>query len=433
MQRHESYKPSGVKWIGDVPAHWDVRPGFTCFDENKDRNKRLTEKTVLSLSYGRIIVKSEEKMTGLVPESFDTYQLIKPGDIVIRTTDLQNDKTSLRVGLAKDKGMITSAYLGLRCKPEINPEYVFRLLESYDALKVFYGMGSGLRQNIDFWDFKRLPIPLPPRAEQDRMVTFLDQRTAEIDTAIAKKDRQIELLKEQQNILVGRAATQGLDLATDALPKKGFESGPSPSHWKKLKLKYCVDLLPGFAFKSTAYTNDETDIPLLRGVNINPGRLNWRETVYWPRSKIEDSSIYFLSTGDLVIGMDRPWVAGGIRVAAISSENLPCLLLQRVARLRAKAEVTQGYLELILTSKSFLSYFEPMLTGISVPHISHDQIGNFEARLPPLDEQEAICGHVSNIKTTYKMAIAHESKTLESLIELKSTLVSEVVTGKIKL
>ena len=84
MQRHESYKPSGVKWIGDVPAHWDVRPGFTCFDENKDRNKRLTEKTVLSLSYGRIVVKPEEKMTGLVPESFDTYQLIQPGDIVIR-------------------------------------------------------------------------------------------------------------------------------------------------------------------------------------------------------------------------------------------------------------------------------------------------------------------------------------------------------------
>lgn len=432
MQRYERYKPSGVKWIGDIPAHWEVRPGFTCFDENKDRNKRLTEKTVLSLSYGRIVVKSEDKMTGLVPESFDTYQLIKPGDIVIRTTDLQNDKTSLRVGLAKDKGMITSAYLGLRCKPEINPAYVFRLLESYDALKVFYGMGSGLRQNIDFWDFKRLPIPLPPRTEQDRMVTFLDQRTAEIDTAIAKKDRQIGLLKEQQNILIGRVATQGLGLETDALPEKGFESSPAPSHWKKLKLKYCIDLLPGFAFRSTAYTNDETDIPLLRGVNINPGQLNWRETVYWPRSKIEDSSIYFLSAGDLVIGMDRPWVAGGIRVAAISSENLPCLLLQRVARLRAKAEITQSYLELILTSQSFLSYFEPMLTGISVPHISHDQIGNFEARLPPLDEQEAICGHVNNIKKTYKMAIDHESKTLESLIELKSTLVSEVVTGKIK-
>lgn len=432
MQRHESYKPSGVKWIGEVPSHWDVRPGFTCFDENKDQNKKLTEKTVLSLSYGRIVVKPEEKMTGLVPESFDTYQLIKPGDIVIRTTDLQNDKTSLRVGLARDKGMITSAYLGLRCKPEINPEYVFRLLESYDALKVFYGMGSGLRQNIDFWDFKRLPVLLPPRDEQNRIVTFLDQKTAEIDAAITKKKQLMELLMEQQSILIGRAVTQGIFLGADVSRSESGDNGSIPSHWKKLKLKYCVDLLPGFAFKSTSYTTDEADIPLLRGVNINPGQLNWRETVYWPRSKIEDSSIYFLSAGDLVIGMDRPWVAGGIRVAAISSDNLPCLLLQRVARLRAKIGITQGYLELVLTSKSFLSYFEPMLTGISVPHISHDQIGDFEARLPSLDEQEAICAHVSNIKSKYKMAITHESKTLESLIELKSTLVCEVVTGEIK-
>lgn len=432
MQRYVSYKPSGVKWIGDVPTHWDVRPGFTCFDENKDRNKKLTEKTVLSLSYGRIIVKSKEKMTGLVPESFDTYQLIKPGDIVIRTTDLQNDKTSLRVGLAKDKGMITSAYLGLRCKPEINPEYVFRLLESYDSLKVFYGMGSGLRQNIDFWDFKRLPVPLPPHDEQNRIVAFLDQKTVDIDAAITKKKLLIELLKEQQSILIGRAVAQGLSLGSDASHDERGEIGSTPSHWSTLKLKYCIDLLPGFAFKSTAYTNHETDIPLLRGVNINPGQLNWRETVYWPKSKIEDSSSYFLSAGDLVIGMDRPWVADGIRVAAISSENLPCLLLQRVARLRAKKGITQGYLELVLTSKSFLSYFEPMLTGISVPHISHEQIGNFEARLPSLDEQEAICAYVRNIKNQYKMAIAHESKTLESLIELKSTLVSEVVTGKIK-
>ena len=211
MQRYESYKPSGVKWLGDVPAHWEVRPGFTCFKENKDRNKGLVENTVLSLSYGRIVIKPEEKLTGLVPESFESYQLVKPGDIVIRTTDLQNDQTSLRVGYAKDKGMITSAYLGLRCHLEINPEYVFRLLESYDALKVFYGMGSGLRQNIDFWDFKRLPVPLPPRDEQDRIVVFLDQNTAEIDAAIAKKERLIELLDEQKSILINSLVTKGVN------------------------------------------------------------------------------------------------------------------------------------------------------------------------------------------------------------------------------
>lgn len=199
------------------------------------------ESTVLSLSYGRIVIKPEEKLTGLVPESFESYQLIKPGDIVIRTTDLQNDQTSLRVGYAKNKGMITSAYLGLRCYPKINPEYVFRLLESYDALKVFYGMGSGLRQNIDFWDFKRLPVPLPPRDEQDRIVAFLDQKTTEIDAAISKKEQLIELLNEQRGVLIDNAVTRGVMSDVEMQPSNLAGIEFVPAHWQVLQLKRVVE------------------------------------------------------------------------------------------------------------------------------------------------------------------------------------------------
>lgn len=432
MQHYESYKPSGVKWIGNIPSHWEIKPGFTCFKENKNRNKGLIEKTVLSLSYGRIVVKPEEKLTGLVPETFESYQLIEPGDVVIRTTDLQNDKTSLRVGLAKDKGMITSAYLGLRCNSSINPTFIFRLLETYDALKIFYGMGSGLRQNIDFWDFKRLPILLPLRPEQDRIVSFLDQKTAEIDTAIAKKDRLIEMLQEQKNILINQAITRGLNSAAQMRQSEAEWEEEVPSHWQRLRLKYCIDLLPGFAFKSSMYSTSETDISLLRGVNINPGRLNWKEAVYWPKYKLSEFSDYLLAEGDLVIGMDRPWVSGGIRVAPVTKADLPCLLLQRVARLRAKGKIRQDFLELILTSQSFLSYFGPMLTGVSVPHISPEQIGNFFVNLPPISEQEEICTYVAKVKDLSSKAISYEVKSLASLAELKVALVADVVTGKIK-
>lgn len=432
MQRHESYKPSGVKWLGDVPSHWDVQALRAVTQLKSDRNQ--PDLPVLSVyrEYGVIRKDSRDDNHNATSLDTSTYKVVQPGDLVVNKMKAWQGS----MGVSAHEGIVSPAYITCATKSErVLPGYLHFLLRSSSLMGVYNSLSYGVRVgqwDMHYEDFKQIPIPLPSKDEQGRIVAFLDEKMAQIDAAIAKKVRLIELLKEQQNILIGRAATQGLGLGTDALPENRFESSPTPSHWKKLKLKYCVDLLPGFAFKSTAYTNDETDIPLLRGVNINPGQLNWRETVYWPRSKIEESSIYFLSAGDLVIGMDRPWVADGIRVAAISSEYLPCLLLQRVARLRAKAGVTQGYLELILTSKSFLSYFEPMLTGISVPHISHDQIGNFEARLPPLDEQEAICGHVSNIKKKYKMAVAHESKILESLIELKSTLVSEAVTGKIK-
>jgi len=109
-------KDSGVDWIGQIPAHWVVGPGRICIYENEEKNMRLKEKQVLSLSYGRVIVKTEDKLTGLVPESFETYQIVRPGDIIVRGTDLQNDVTSLRTGLAKDRGIITSAYINLRPK-----------------------------------------------------------------------------------------------------------------------------------------------------------------------------------------------------------------------------------------------------------------------------------------------------------------------------
>ncbi|HHV6726899.1 TPA: restriction endonuclease subunit S, partial [Haemophilus influenzae] len=104
-------KDSGVEWIGQVPEHWELTIGMNVFRENKRDNKGMKENTVLSLSYGKIIIKPEEKLFGLVPESFETYQIVEPNDIIIRCTDLQNDQTSLRTGLAQDKGIITSAYL----------------------------------------------------------------------------------------------------------------------------------------------------------------------------------------------------------------------------------------------------------------------------------------------------------------------------------
>lgn len=115
------------------------------------------EDNVLSLSYGNIIRRNVEDNFGLMPESFNTYQIVKSGDVILRLTDLQNDKRSLRVGLAKEGGIITSAYLSLRGKSDVDPSYLYQLLHSYDTTKVFYGMSGGLRQSMKFEDFRRLP------------------------------------------------------------------------------------------------------------------------------------------------------------------------------------------------------------------------------------------------------------------------------------
>ena len=200
-------KDSGVEWIGQVPEHWELTIGMNVFRENKRDNKGMKENTVLSLSYGKIIIKPEEKLFGLVPESFETYQIVEPNDIIIRCTDLQNDQTSLRTGLAQDKGIITSAYLNLKVINNYSSKFLHYYLHVLDITKVLYKFGSGLRQNLSFLDFKRLPIIDIPLAEQQQIADYLDAQIIKIDQAIALKTAHIEKLKEYKSVLINDVVT----------------------------------------------------------------------------------------------------------------------------------------------------------------------------------------------------------------------------------
>jgi len=200
-------RDSGVEWIGKIPKHWEVKPGFTFFSENKRTNKGMIEEQVLSLSYGKIIIKPKAKLVGLVPESFETYQIVEPGDIIVRCMDLQNDKTSLRTGLAKDKGIITSAYLNLKVAGNQNSQYLHYYLHTIDTTKVIYKYGTGLRQNLSFIDFKRMPVLDVPLEEQVGIVDYIEKESAKIDQAIALNQQKIEKLREYKATLINSAVT----------------------------------------------------------------------------------------------------------------------------------------------------------------------------------------------------------------------------------
>ena len=179
-------KDSGIEWIGEIPNSWNVMFAFQCFDQVKNKNTGMTETNLLSLSYGKIKRKSIDAVEGLLPESFETYNVIKENDIVLRLTDLQNDHKSLRVGLAKAKGIITSAYVTLRNKSKNLPEYMYYYLHSFDISKGFYGMGAGVRQGLNWEELKHLKLLSPSLGEQQRIVKYLDLQCERIETIIQK-------------------------------------------------------------------------------------------------------------------------------------------------------------------------------------------------------------------------------------------------------
>lgn len=195
-------KYSGIEWIGEIPEDWEIHPIYYYFDERKHKNSPCKEKNLLSLSYGNIIRKDINALGGLLPESFNTYNIIEKDDIVIRPTDLQNDKRSLRTGLCKEHGIITSAYITLKPKKDVNSQYYHYLLHSYDIEKVFYNMGNGVRQGLNYSEFKKLLIISPKLEEQKNIVEYLDSRCTTTDKIISTKKQQLEKLEEYKKSLI---------------------------------------------------------------------------------------------------------------------------------------------------------------------------------------------------------------------------------------
>ena len=212
-------KPSGIEWVGDIPKHWEYRYFFQSFREKQVKNGGLIEVNRLSLSYGKIIRKSIDATDGLLPLSFETYQIVEQGDIILRLTDLQNDHKSLRVGRVEERGIITSAYLCIYTLPKIISEFAYLLLHTYDLRKIFYGMGGGVRQSIGFTELKRWPFPVPPASEQGEIVGFIKEETKAIDDTITRAEREIELMREYRTRLISSVVTGQVDVRGIKVPE----------------------------------------------------------------------------------------------------------------------------------------------------------------------------------------------------------------------
>lgn len=200
-------KDSGIDWIGNVPSTWKTNTLYQLVTQVKNKNTAMQEDNLLSLSYGKIKRRDINARGGLLPESFTGYNIIEKDDIVLRLTDLQNDHTSLRVGISKERGIITSAYTVLRAINQENAAYMHYLLHAFDIKKGFYGMGSGVRQGLNYDEVKELRIVLPPLTEQNDIVKYIDEKYSKIDSMIAEKETIIDKLDIYKKSLIYETVT----------------------------------------------------------------------------------------------------------------------------------------------------------------------------------------------------------------------------------
>lgn len=298
------------------------------------------------------------------------------------------------------------------------PQQGFCTRWAYYAFPIFIPQNAGeniygaklLNQEL----IRSADLLMPPRDVQERIVNFLDDKTARIDTLIAEKERLCNVLVEQR-LSVAERVIDG--------------SGGKPL----AKLGFYAELLPGYPFASDHFSKDSAEVPLLRGVNVSPGRVRWDDTVYWPRPTDASLHRFLLREGDVVLGMDRPWISTGARVAMIDAASEGALLLQRVCRLRGLGHIHQRFIFYALASDRFRQSVEVEMTGVSVPHISPDQVLSFKIPVLSLAAQEQRCKLADEEISRIEQLVRHTTAMLDRLREYRSSLISAAVTGQLDL
>ena len=420
-------KNSGFEWIGEMPAEWSTNTAFQLFTQVKNKNTDLQEQNLLSLSYGKIKRKDIDTTEGLLPESFDGYNIIEANDIVLRLTDLQNDHKSLRVGISNERGIVTSAYLTIRNRSKSLPKYLYYYLHSFDIAKGFYGMGAGVRQGLNWDGIKWLKILTPPVPEQARIADFLDAECARIDEVIEKTRSSIEEYKKLKQSVITEAVTKGIRKYRPMKDSGIKWIGEIPAEWEIKKAKYISTSISKGNGITKEDVSEDGDIQCVRygeiyskydgafDRTVSSTRL---DTISAPKH-IYAGDILFAGTGELIeeIGKNivytgtEPCLAGGDIIVMSHSQN-------------------PVFLNYALNSQYSQMQKSRNKTKLKVVHISSGDIGNILLAVPPLDEQAIIGEYLDAKCSDINKIIGSKEALIKEMETYKKSLIFEYVTGK---
>ena len=424
LKPYPAMKDSGVPWLGEVPEHWKQLPGRACYRERHVPNTGLIETTVLSLSYGRIVVKPVDKLHGLVPASFETYQIVTPGDIIIRPTDLQNDWNSLRFSLSHNRGIITSAYLCFHTTDLWTREYGHLLLHTYDLSKVFYGLGSGLRQNLDWTDFKYLPCLVPPLHEQAAIVRFLDHADRRIRRYIRAQQQLIALLEEQKQALIHQAVTGQIDVRTGrpfpAYKPSGVEwLGEVPERWQVCRSKRMFRPRRELARPNDIQLSATQAYGVIsqRRYEERVGRKVVRILRHLEKRRHVEVDDFVMSMRSFQGGLERAWESGCIRSSYIV--------------LRPATKLVVGYFGYLFKSAGYINALRSTANFIrDGQDLNFENYCRVELPLPAIEEQQRIAQFLEQATTAIRLAVERYRGQVDLIREYRTRLIADVVTGK---
>ena len=410
-------KDSRIEWISGIPAEWNSKPIRYLFRHVTEKNIFGNEKTALKFTYGTIIPKSDfdADTDDYVANTILNYTLVRPGVIMINCLNLNYDFVSQRIGLVKDKGAITSAYLAIEPKEDVDSEYANYQLKYFDSIKAFHNMGTGVRKTLDFSELGKKYFILPSKTVQRKIVAYLNGKCAEIDSLHADIEKQIDVLEQYKKSVITEAVTKGLDPNAEMKDSGIKWIGKIPNHWKIEKGKYCLKYL------QKPIKEDDDVITCFRDGEVTL-RKNRREEGF--TISLKEIGYQGIDVGDLIVhGMDG--FAGSIGISDSRGKASPVLNV-------LDSKNNKRYIMYYLRNMAYNGVFLALSTGIRVRTCDTNwgKIRELPYILPPIEEQKIIVGFIDAKCGMADTIIADKKKQLETLEAYKKSLIYEYVTGK---
>lgn len=429
-RRYEKMRDSGVAWIGMVPEGWTSFLLGQLVKQVKNKNVLLQERNLLSLSYGKIKRKDIETAEGLVPASYDGYNIIEKGDIVLRLTDLQNDHTSLRVGLATERGIITSAYLTLRPLNSVFPAFLYYALHTFDVRKGFYGMGAGVRQGLKYDEIRQIKVVLPALIEQHTIANFLDKKCSEIDAIIADAKASIEEYKAWKASIIYEAVTKGLDPHAE-MKDSGVEwIGEIPEEWYVCKTLFVLQM----PITDGPHTTPElyaAGVPFVsaEAVSCGNGRIDFNHIRgYISEGFYQECCKKYIPQKDDIYMIKSSATTGKVAIVDVDTKFT---IWSPLAAFRVNPKkVLPRYLFYFLQSPAYQKQVELGWSFGTQQNIGMRTLEKLKICVPPLSVQQEIIRYLDEKSNKLDAIIKEKTDLISDLESYKKSLIYEVVTGK---
>uniref|UniRef100_UPI004028D21C restriction endonuclease subunit S n=1 Tax=Prevotella sp. TaxID=59823 RepID=UPI004028D21C len=426
MESYREYKESGVKWLGEIPSHWELRKIFGLFSENKRKNTAFLYKHAMQFNYGTIVDKNECFDTEETKEIYSNYSLINKGDIVINGLNLNYDFVSQRVAISPKNGIITSAYVVISPKVEINTYFYCYLFKNMDNMKIFHGMGTGVRKTLSYKELRNHEVLLPPLSEQDAIVRYLDTATSEIDKAIAMQQKMIDLLNERKQIIIQNAVTKGLDENVE-MKESGVEwIGRIPKHWEVVRLSHLTSKIGSGSTPKAGYV--ESGIIFLRSQNVYCEGLKLNDVVHISANVHRNMSGTKVLPNDVLMNI----TGGSIGRCFYVDETLGEANVNQHVSIIRPTSIDTHYLKYYLQSYCGQIQVSLEQTGGNREGLTAKALAKFLITYPSQSEQKEIAAYLDSEMQRFDSAITNCQRQITLLQERKQIIINEVVTGKVR-